>query len=1172
MTHTLLLAVPGDTRVSFRSGSNPNIAGGSTHPCHRSRYGSNLPGEVYTISYPHSEVKLRSFQEAAMTRSENRKRCITLAAALSLVPVCQSQTNVGRISGSVHDSSGASVPACAVTVTNPATGFRQAASTNASGVFVIPGLPVGTYNVRVEHAGFKTAYRGDVVLDAASERELSFTLELGQITESVQVSASAQQVQTTSGNIGQVINDQQVSQIALNGREYTQLLRLAPGVVATTLNVFNPQLALDQQRVNGIRTQSSYFMVDGAENHDNGANSNGLVDPNIDAIAEVKMETSSYSAEFGGRAGATINLVTKSGTSAWHGTLFEFVRNDSFDARSFFNARVDPLRFNDFGGTLGGPIYVPKRFNTAKDKLFFFYSEEWKYTRQGQTMVNVVPTGAERAGDFRGSSLPAPVDPLNGQPFADRVVPQARWSQNGPRLLKPYPLPNFLGPGGNYVANGMARTDYREELLRVDYNISQKTQLTYRFTNDKWYIVFPFRNNTLDFIPNPRPRPSYLTSISLQRTFSPTVLNYFSFSLGKNSIHGTPDDSPITRAALGLTFPEIFPANRTNVGPAVSIAGFAGYNSGDRIKNGNGTFQLRDDFTKVAGSHTLKFGAQITRARKNENTNVRDEGSVTFNTSAVQSTKNPIADVLLGNFQNYTEPEADTVWWSRFNQFEFYVQDRWRVSRRLTLDLGLRYNVIPPFNNPQGNASTWLPRLFHAAGAPQIDPRDGSIIPGTGDPYNGVAIYGSSFPPAAKGRLPQADDPALQALFVGLPAGGNATNWNDWGPRIGIAYDVFGNGRTAIRTGFGMFYDRVGGAQISSQAQNPPFVKTANIFDGNIDRPAGGSARQFPSDLNAWPDKLPTPSVMSYNFGIQHELPSNVILDVNYVGNVARHFMFSRNLNQLPAGTRLNPPNSTINVNALRPYLGWGNINLRDDSDTSNYNSLQVTASRRLRYGFSCAVNYTFSKTMDKVGGGTPQDSYHPQADVALSSIHRANILNFNYIYTLPFFAKSGNALGRAALGGWEISGVTAFQSGAPVSVTVPVDIARIGASSARASLTGNPNLASGERTLPHWFRTEAFLNPALMTPGQFGNSGRNILIGTGFQNWDLSVLKNFRVQERANVQFRAESFNVFNHPNFTGVNTTVRFDSLGNATGGFGAVNGAGPGRVLSFGLKLLF
>ncbi len=316
-----------------------------------------------------------------MLSHARRSACFVLLLAAT----CWSQTNFGRISGSVQDSTGASVPGSSVTVTSPATGQKIKVETDSAGLFVFPSLPAGTYNVRVEHEGFKSAEQNGVILDAASSRDLIFRLDVGQLSESVSVSATAEQVQTTSGNIGRVISEQQVSQIALNGREYTQLLRLVPGVVATTLNVFNPQLALDQQRVNGIRTQSSYFMVDGAENHDNGANSNGLVDPNVDAIAEVKLDTSSYAAEFGGRAGATINLVTKSGTREFHGTLFEFVRNDAFDARSFFAAKVDPLRFNDFGGTVGGPVFIPGKFNRNKDKLLLLL----------QRRMEIHPAGTE---------------------------------------------------------------------------------------------------------------------------------------------------------------------------------------------------------------------------------------------------------------------------------------------------------------------------------------------------------------------------------------------------------------------------------------------------------------------------------------------------------------------------------------------------------------------------------------------------------------------------------------------------------------------------------------------------------------------------------------------------------------------------------------------------------
>jgi hypothetical protein len=320
---------------------------------------------------------------------------------------------------------------------NQGTGSRQTVRTDATGSFVFPGLAAGTYQIRFEHPGFKSVEQQGVVLDSGSTRPLSARLEIGQMTESVTVDASAEQVQTTSGSIGRVIDDRQVSQIAMNGRQYTQLLRLTPGVAATTLNVFNPQTNVSQQAVNGVRSLSNFFTVDGAPNLTDGGNGNSLVDPNVDALAEVKMETSAYAAEFGGRGGALINLVTKSGTQEFHGSLFYFVRNNRFDARSFFDRSLLPLRFNDFGGTLGGPIYIPGKYNTAKDKLFFFYSQEWKYTRQGQTTVNVVPSALERAGDFNGSSLAAPIDPLNNTPFPNRIVPASRWSANGPRLLRP---------------------------------------------------------------------------------------------------------------------------------------------------------------------------------------------------------------------------------------------------------------------------------------------------------------------------------------------------------------------------------------------------------------------------------------------------------------------------------------------------------------------------------------------------------------------------------------------------------------------------------------------------------------------------------------------------------------------------------------------------------------
>ncbi|MBI1760784.1 MAG: carboxypeptidase regulatory-like domain-containing protein [Acidobacteria bacterium] len=954
--------------------------------------------------------------------------------SLLLAVVCSAQSNFGRISGLVEDASGAAVVGASVTATNAATGVKRQATSDDSGAFVFPALEAGTYNIRVEGRGFKASNQNSVKLDAAGTRSLTFQLTPGEVSESVDITAATQQVETTSGSVSTVVTEQQVNQLALNGREYIQLLRLAPGAAATTLNVFNPQLATNTQAVNGVRSGSNYFLLDGAENMNNGANSNTVVNPNLDAIAEVKLDTSSFAAEFGGRAGSVINLVTKSGTRDFHGTAFEFIRNDVLDARSFFTAKKLPLRFNDFGFTLGGPVFIPNKFNTGRDKLFFFYSQEWKYVRQGQVSVAVVPTEAERNGNFQNfqNSAVKPIDPTTGQAFLNNIIPTTRFSRNGPGLLKPYPLPTFAGPGGNFGGAGMTTTDFRQELGRIDYHLNTNNQISHRFAFDKWDLLFPYRSapgptNVLPIVPNRRDRPGSLNTLSVQSVLSPTMTNFASVSVSHARINGVPDLTSLKRSATGVTYPELYPANRSAVGPAVVIAGFANYNAGDRLQHGNGNIQVRDDFAKVAGAHTFKFGALIGRVRQNENTNVRDEGSVTFNTSAANSTRNVIADVLLGNFQSYTETEADTYYYSRYSTSEFYAQDKWRASRRLTVDVGLRYNILPWAINAQGNISSFSPRFYSAANAVTVSRTNGAITVGTGDIYNGIVILGEGFPKFAQGRLPQVSDSSLQRLFRGLPTGGSTTNWNNWGPRLGFAYDVFGNGKLAVRGGFGIFYDRLG-SNLSAYSQNAPFINAASIFNGNIDNPAGGTATRFASTISAISETGKAPSVTSYNLGIEKELPGAMILNVSYVGNVARHLPFTRNLNQLPEGTLLN---NTANVNSVRPFLGYADINLRDLSDTSNYNSLQTSLNRRFTNGLSFGVSYTFSKTMDKIGqgttaagnigGNTPLDSYN----LALAGIDVPQILSVNYVYAVPFFQKSGNPFLRTALGGWEISGIT---------------------------------------------------------------------------------------------------------------------------------------------------
>lgn len=1001
-----------------------------------------------------------------MTSFKSLNRAIWLAAGL-VAPVVlfqpsaplKGQTTVGKILGKVIDPSGAPVPNCKVEAVNTGTKISQIVQTDELGLYVFPSLPAGTYDLHVERSGFRRSQESGVILDPISERVIDFKLTLGETAESVTVSAAVQQVQTTSGDVGSVVDNVQLSQIPLIGRNYSQLLWLVPGSVATPVsttgsattnavpNPFGLNLTALGQRINGVRSQSTEFTLDGARNIDQGTAQNQMMNPSSEAIEEVKVSTASYSAEFGGRAGSSVSVVTKSGTQQFHGTLFEYVRNNYFDARSFFTSVNPPLHFNDFGWVIGGPVYVPGKWNIQKNKLFFFYSQEWKYDHEGTTYNDTVPTAAERQGNFQNSSLTAPVDPLNNNaPFANKIVPVSRFSKNGPLLLEPIPLPNSsLASNHTFIAVGENQTNPRQELARGDYYITPNMELTYRWTSDRYQFYDNFLNDNLGVPEGQRSRPGYITSISLSQTISPTAFNNINFSVDHNGIKATDLGDEIDRSTLGVTIPLIwpetgsrgFPAGQDPV-PTVAISGFTGYGAGQRAQYGEAYFFVRDGFSKVAGAHTLKFGADIHHGNRQNDTYANDQGVVTFNTSATLTTKNAIADTLLGNFYTFQEDQMDTYVFDRWWEWDFYAQDSWRVSHNFTLELGLRYNLMPPYINAQGNNATFVPSRFNPAQEPTIVRSSGAIVANTGNPYNGIAILGSNWPSAAKGRLPQYNNAALNSLFVGLPLTGSNVNKNDWSPRIGIAYDPFGNGKTAIRAGFGIFYDRVGTDSRVDLATMPPFVSSVTVYNGNIDNPGGGSTNSFPSNLAMWPLHLPDPTVMTWNFGVQQQVFENTILDVAYVGTVGRHLFRTIDINQLPVGALDIPANSGANVNSLRPYPGYAEIDGRDNGDNSNYNSLQVKFSKRTRSGFSYGVNYTFSRLLDDTAGGvaqvtaggSPQNNYNALADYGLSAFHRANALNFNYIYELPFFMTSPNKFLRKAVAGWEVAGVTTFRAG----------------------------------------------------------------------------------------------------------------------------------------------
>ena len=1122
-----------------------------------------------------------------LLRAQSLFLLLVVSATLAL-----GQVTVGRITGTVIDESGAALPGIAVTAEESATGTKTQTMTLDNGSYGFTSLPAGTYTLTVEKPGFTSVHQTGIVLDAASSRTIDLILKPGGTTESVSVVGTAEQVKTDSGDVAGTIDTRQVANISLNGRNYMQLLRLIPGTSAVTLDAFSLTSSSVGQSINGAHAaNNASITLDGADNVDDSSGVSERSAPNPDSIAEIRILTAGYNAEFGKRAGAQVIIVSKSGTKDFHGSAFEFVRNNIFDARSFFATTPENLHFNDFGWTLGGPIFIPKRLNADRNKLFFFWSEEWKFQHVVTTSLLTLPTAGERAGNFAGTGLPAPIDPANNTPFPNASVPASRFSHDGPRLISPYPLPNYGAAGGNFSAQSLTATDPREDMGKIDFLISDSTRLSVRASDDTWATKVT-SNFGPGFLGGPASRPGYLASMSLTHTFSPTLLSVSSIGYGYSTgFHPAPDDSAISRTALGLTGTTIYPNNYLNLSPIITVPGFNFATNPDGLINHAADFDFHEDVSKIWGSHIFKMGAQITRDRTNEprlGLPGEEWGLATFATTAANSTKNVLADVLLGNFASYTQGSTVGLFNARYSNFEFYGQDNWKVNRHLSLDLGVRWSILPPSWNNIGGESVFSPAFYNPAQAPQINPTTGNIVPGTGNLFNGLSFLGSSFPSGGSAHLPVESTPGLQSYFRGVPEGVANTSYTHFAPRLGFAYDPFGDGKMAIRGGFGMFYDRMAPNNLQLYSSyNPPFVYTATVLNGNIDNPAAGALTSCPG--LCIPPAIQTqalgrkdPYMMSFNLNVQRELPGHVILDVGYVGTEGRHTVRVLNINQVPQGTLINPANKGISINALRPYKGYGPIYVFDFGNNSNYNSLQTTASRRVSSGWTFGTAFTYARSMDGInsqGSASPSgvmNVYNVRADYGPSTFGRKYILSVNSVYELPFFAKGGNPVVRGVLGGWVLSGVFLAQSGAPTSVTIASDVPGVGLDSpgaasstpnySRASATGiSPLLPSDQRTVSRWFNTAAFLPVNQMTAGQWGNSGRAVLVGPGFTSLDLSLFKEFVIREKTAVEFRAESFNLPNHPSWTTVGTVV-------GTSTFGAVTGSSVGRVLQFGMKLRF
>jgi hypothetical protein len=596
---------------------------------------------------------------------------------------------------------------------------------------------------------------------------------------------------------------------------------------------------------------------------------------------------------------------------------------------------------------------------------------------------------------------------------------------------------------------------------------------------------------------------------------------------------------------------------------SISISGYSSLTATPlNFDNFNRIFDWKDDFSRVLGNHTVKTGILIMRSRKNQDNVPVINGTFAFSTSASNSTGNALADALLGNFYTYTEASSLRQGWYRFTQVEPYVQDDWKVSPRLTLNIGLRWAYMQPQYSALNNTTAFLPQYFDPAQAATIDPKTGAILRAP-NPYNGLVLGGSGFPQAAIGRVPQANDPAVKALFRNLPKGTAYTDWNTWAPRFSFAYDLTGRQSTVLRGGFGVFYERIEGNFIFSAVNNPPFIQQQLIYNGNVENPAGGAAQNFPSNINnSHYLDMKVPRVLNWSLGIQRKLGANLMLDVAYVGSSAANLSYQQDINQLPAGTLQAHPG--VNVNALRPYLGYADIYEYMTGANFIYNSLQVQLRKQFAHGGLFNVAYTWSKGRTDAPSYNyqPMDSYNLRRDWGPSNYNRNHILVVSYVYPLPFW-RTGKALYQRLLGGWQLSDITIFQTGLPLNVTLAADVAGTGTGNQRPNLVGDPRAG---------VQGTQFLNPAAFAvpaPGTFGNLGAYAIYGPRMFNWDASVQKDFRLTERVRAGFRAELYDFPNHLSYFGVNTGS-FSATPPST--FGQVNSATDPRTLQFAIRMSF